>query len=113
MIEFDIEHNNVWNETWETKTCNLQENLELFRKSFVNAPKLIPIYSHRYLISGSNSSIVISIHQTDMIVYGENLAIYLQYEFLRDDLDIQYDEVIGDYYLTKIPHIPFYSNYIN
>ena len=46
--------------------------------------KLLPIFSHRYLVCDENreSSVVLSIVGTDAIVYGEALIEYLQAEFL-------------------------------
>lgn len=45
---------------------------------------LVPIFSHRYIICGTDpgKSIVLSIVGTDAIVYGNSLRTYLQAEFL-------------------------------
>ena len=47
---------------------------------------LVPIFSHRYIICGSdlNKSSVLSIVGTDAVVYGDSLRSYLQVEFLLD-----------------------------
>jgi hypothetical protein len=49
--------------------------------------KLLPIYSHRYLVCSDNNktSVVLSIMGTDAIVYGASLAEYLLVEFLPKD----------------------------
>ena len=45
---------------------------------------LVPIFSHRYIICGTDlgKSIVLSIKGADAIVYGDSLTTYLQTEFL-------------------------------
>jgi hypothetical protein len=47
---------------------------------------LVPIFSHRYIVCGTDpgKSIVLSIVGTDAIVYGDSLRTYLQAEFLSN-----------------------------
>ena len=47
--------------------------------------QLVPIYSHRYVVCGSDrtSGVVLSVEGTDTIVYGDTLRSYLEVEFLR------------------------------
>ena len=49
------------------------------------AANLVPIFSHRYIVCGSDpdNSVVLSIVGTDAIVYGDSLRTYLQKEFLH------------------------------
>ena len=66
-----------------------------------NIPKIIPIYSHRYVISDNNVEYpVISIHQTDVIYYGANLLEYFENEFNKT------------YNISKINKITFWSDII-
>ncbi len=46
-------------------------------------PKLIPIYSHRYIPSSLNEigNPVYSVHQTDIIYYGKDLWDYFNIAF--------------------------------
>lgn len=46
---------------------------------------LLPIYAHRYVVCGPDPemSAVVSIMETDAIVYGDDLSDYLQAEFLH------------------------------
>lgn len=111
-IEFDIQHNNCWPANWGKKPSSLPEKIDRFRSVYATAVKLIPIYGHRALISNFESSIVLSVHQTDIIVYGYNLAVYLQHEFLRDELQIKYSDAVGGCYSTVVPTIPFWSSFI-
>lgn len=50
------------------------------------APKLIPIYSHRYMpmIDNENPPII-SIHGSDVIYYGEDLQDFFKVEFGEKD----------------------------
>lgn len=48
-------------------------------------PKLIPLYGHRYMISGDSNGVVISFHgPLDTILYADNLRDYLYKEFGGD-----------------------------
>jgi len=107
-IEFDIKHNSVWNATWGSKSDEVEKKLANFRKVYTNAQKLYPIFGHRALVSNFPHSIVISVHQTDIIVYGYNLAVYLQHEFLKDAVK----DPVKDSYSTIVPKISFWSQWI-
>jgi len=82
-ICFDIEQNDFWLEEWGLKPANLSDACELARKEVVKAPTLIPIYSHRYIPDNPPliGNPIFSIHQTDIIYYGYNLASYFVAEF--------------------------------
>lgn len=47
------------------------------------APRLLPIYSHRYLLAEPcrAGNPVFSVYQSDIIVYGTDLRTYLLHEF--------------------------------
>jgi hypothetical protein len=49
--------------------------------------KLVAFCGHRFVVCSEDptASLVLSIHQTDAIVYGDSLFEYLQNEFLRPD----------------------------
>lgn len=59
----------------------LDQGFELERSA-----NLVPIFSHRYLVCGSDpdKSVVLSIVGTDAIVYEDSLRTYLQKEFLHN-----------------------------
>ena len=97
-ICFDIEHNDFWWEEWGLKPEDLNEAFEVARREIAKAPKLIPIFSHRYIPDEPHlaGNPVFSVHQTDIIYYGSNLANYLANEFssheeqhLPDDADVR------------------------
>jgi hypothetical protein len=53
------------------------------RRHLAQAPKMIPVYAHRYLPAGCGSygHPVLSIYQTDIIIYGTDLAAHIDREF--------------------------------
>jgi hypothetical protein len=59
----------------------------LAEQGFALSPeaRLMPIFSHRYVVCETNldSSVVLSIHGADAIVYGNNLQEYLTKEFSK------------------------------
>lgn len=89
-IEFDVVHNDVWLESWGEQPSDSTERKMLVTELVLEAPVLIPIYSHRGIPNEplETGNPVFSIVQTDIIVYGPNLADYLRAEFgpnrLRD-----------------------------
>ena len=67
-------------------TADRPQIVEVLRMDGFDLPddaSLLPFYSHRYVVCGSNreSSPVLSIHGTDAILYGEDLRQYLRIEF--------------------------------
>ncbi|WP_214481728.1 SMI1/KNR4 family protein [Bacillus sp. SM2101] len=83
-IIFDIEHNHFWIKEWGNIPDSLQGAIKIATLHYHKAPKLIPVYSHRYISSEpiENWNPIMSVYQTDIIYYGENLSSYLQKEFI-------------------------------
>ena len=82
-VLFDIEHNDFWLDEWGCQPDSLEEALCTGSNLIAAAPKLIPIYSHRMMPDEPHlpGNPVFSVHQTDIIRYGFNLADYLRHEF--------------------------------
>ena len=83
-ILYDVKHNNFWFEDWKEKPENFEQQRKIVVRFYREYPKLIPIYSHRYIptkpcLSGNP---VFSVYQTDIIYYGYDLAQYFAHEFL-------------------------------
>jgi hypothetical protein len=65
-------------------------------------PKLIPIFSHRYVVSGKDADYpIISVYQTDIIYYGSNLLEYFKHEFNHT------------HNITNVKEIPFWNQIID
>jgi hypothetical protein len=79
---FDIEHG-LWLSSWGAKPPTLERRGQRLRELLVQAPKLIPIYEHRYLLAEpcQPGNPVLSVGQSDIIVYGSDLRDYLLWEF--------------------------------
>jgi hypothetical protein len=82
-IAFDIENNVFWLDEWGARPDKLEEALAIAQRAVADAPRLIPIYSHRYLpgeplLAGNP---ILSVYQTDIIYYGHDLWDYFVNEF--------------------------------
>ncbi len=94
-----------WNDDWGDKLGNADAIREIVRSKLATAPKLVPIYAHRYvpMIAGKGQP-VFSVHGIDVIVYGKSLDDYLEIEFAgkgRPPLDV-----------ADVCHVPFWSEVI-
>lgn len=81
-ILFDVEHG-FWLEEWGPHPRTLAEATEVIDGLMREAPKLVPVYGHRMMPDEPHEAgnPVFSVHQTDIIHYGFDLADYLRCEF--------------------------------
>ena len=71
-----------WCDDWGGKPEDREKMVEEVRARLKEAPKLLPIYTHRYIpIVLDENPPVISIHGVDIIYYGQNLKDYFKIEF--------------------------------
>ena len=103
---FDIEHNSFWYGGWGVKPLGLYEAKELCKIKYLEVPTLIPIYSHRYVPAYTQEygNPIFSVHQTDIIYYGENLEEYFKVEFN--------DKFHSEMNYEKIKHIKFWTEIV-
>ena len=80
---FDVQHNALWHPSWGQRPADTGQAVKTARQHLGRAPKMIPVYEHRYLPAGwgTYGHPVLSIYQTDIIVYGTDLADYINQEF--------------------------------
>lgn len=105
---FDIHNDSFWREQWGRKPENTLEMEEIATIAYRDAPKLIPIYAHRFIPSSPNEegNPIFSVHQTDIIHYGYDLISYFANEFFL----ILPEDII----LAQEPKfIPFWSEVMN
>ena len=78
---FDVEHGLWWPE-WGEMPSDLLVRRERFKEIFARAPKLIPVYGHRYIPEEPHEegNPIFSVWQMDVICYGANLADYIEQE---------------------------------
>ena len=105
---FDIEYNGFWVENWGGEVDNnIETRKSVFLEKYYKAPKLIPIYGHRYMPDINAKNIpILSVMQSDIIIYGENLEDYFKREFILSNkpqldnykYDIEFWSDIINYY---------------
>lgn len=93
--------NGFWPRTWGQRPNDQAEALAVARRRLESVPKLIPVFSHRYLPAAPapNSAPVFSVYQTDVVYYGNDLADYLDNEF----------GITKPWTPRPTAHIPFWS----
>ncbi|HEY1584990.1 MAG TPA: SMI1/KNR4 family protein [Polyangia bacterium] len=80
---FDVEENAFWLDRWGPKPTDLGEAFAVVARALKTAPKLIPIFSHRYIPDRPQleGNPIFSVYQGDIITYGGDLETYLGNEF--------------------------------
>lgn len=80
---FDIKNNAFWLEEWGIQPSGIDTQEAIMETALAQQPKLIPIYSHRYIASEPQEigNPVFSVYQTDIIPYGMDLMDYFSNEF--------------------------------
>jgi hypothetical protein len=87
-VVFDVEYNKFWLEEWGPRPDSLVEAMRIASDLVEAAPKLIPIYSNGMLPDEPHveGNPIFSVHQTDIIVYGYDIADYLRAVFKLPDV---------------------------
>ncbi|MFD7559734.1 hypothetical protein ACFV9E_35090 [Streptomyces sp. NPDC059835] len=82
-VLFDVERNGFWHPAWPPRQAITSHPLEVARRELATVPQLVPVFGHRYLpgTAGEWGHPVLSVHQTDIIFYGNDLADYVRREF--------------------------------
>ncbi len=114
---FDVAANGFWKKCFGPKTNNIENDENIVINYIKNAsneivPKLIPIYSQRYVPCYPDvmNMSVISVYLTDIRYYGYNLEDYFKNEF--DNIGI-YKEKSNINYEKKLVEIPFWTDIID
>lgn len=98
---WDVEHG-LWWPAWGTRPGGPGERAEVVRHALSRAPKLIPLFAHRFLPETPHeaSNPVFSMHGFDTIYYGANLAEYFE------------NETHGRHVVGPVRYIPFWSDLV-
>ncbi|MFF7179275.1 hypothetical protein [Streptomyces sp. NPDC008121] len=82
-VLFDVEHAAFWHPAWPSRPAETSQALRVAGTELASVPQLVPVYGHRYLpgTAGEHGHPVLSVHQTDVILYGNDLADYIHHEF--------------------------------
>lgn len=104
---FDVEHNGLWHPSWGQRPADISQALSTAREYLSQAPKMIPVYAHRYLPAGRGAygHPVLSIYQTDIIFYGTDLANYIDREFTAPGMPFSPD-------WSPPPMVSFWSEFL-
>jgi hypothetical protein len=80
---FDVERNGFWLPEWGPRPKLLADAFRIATEKIAEAPKLIPIYSHRFIPEEPQEAgnPIFSIYQMDIIYYGFDLEDHLRHEF--------------------------------
>jgi hypothetical protein len=106
-VLFDVGHNALWPPSWGQRPAGLSQALSTARQHLIRAPAMIPVYGHRYRPAGRGTygHPVLSIYQADIIIYGTDLADYIDHEFTHPDRPIGPD-------WTPPPMVSFWSEFV-
>ena len=82
-VLFDVEHNAFWMDDWAARPSGMAAAISTARRHLDGAPRMIPVFGHRYLPAGPGTfgHPVLSMYQADVIYYGADLADYIAREF--------------------------------
>jgi len=82
-VLFDVASNEFWPSSWGERPSKLKSALEIAERHLAVWPKLVPLFSHRFMPAAPSmpGAPVLSVYQTDVIFYGPNLLDYVRAEF--------------------------------
>ena len=100
-VVFDV-GNGFWPASWGVEPSGRAARERLGGTHLQRVPKLVPLFSHRYLTADPEfaPSPVFSVHQTDVIYYGDNVLDYVAHEF----------KVPPRHPSPNRTHVPFWSD---
>ena len=96
-----------WLDTWGSRPADLNEARNIARAKVDEAPRLIPVAGYCYIPAEPElpGNPVFSVHDTDIIYYGDDLSTYLRLEFKR----LSYADAVHD----SVRRIRFWSDLVD
>jgi hypothetical protein len=82
-VVFDVSANSYWRPEWGDRPAEPEKAEARARAELAEVPSLVPVFSHRFMPiePHEEGNPVFSVSQTDVIVFGNDLAGYLAKEF--------------------------------
>jgi hypothetical protein len=80
-VLFDVGENAFWYEGWGPEPARKEDAVAVARRYLMTVPRMVPLYAHRYLPAGLTGHPVLSIYQTDIVTYGDDLRDWIGREF--------------------------------
>ncbi|MET9224815.1 hypothetical protein [Lentzea sp. NPDC003310] len=79
----EVRSGDHWNAIWGERPTSSDDAVALARRAMRDVPRLVPVYGHRFLPAGRGTSgfPVLSAWGTDIVIYGLDLADYVDQEF--------------------------------
>ena len=111
-VLFDVAHDQFWHPDWGLRPSAGNAAVELARTHLRSVPQLLPVFGHRFLPPGAGRppSAVMSVHQSDVIFYGDDLYEWVAMEFIWSSEERQsYARTPS----TTRPVIPFWTDVVN
>lgn len=105
-VLFDVAENDFWYEGWGPRPSSPPAAVVAARGFLLTAPRMIPLYSHRYLPAGMTGHPVLSIYQTDVIHYGNDIEDWLRREFRLGGGEAEAEAA------AKRPTVPFWRDLV-
>lgn len=101
--------NQFWLKSWGPNPDSDEEKTHIFSTWLKKAPRLIPIFSHRFVVSDNTlkDKPVLSVMGSDTIIYGWDLRLYLLNELTEHLglLELVYDETDKCYYSEPVKEL--------
>ncbi len=112
---FDVERNDLWLNSWGVRPNDAGDRQQRLSTLVREAPALIPIFAHRYLLGVPvrAGNPILSVHQSDIILYGSNIRNYLiaeLSELLGFDQQNAWRKAVEG---VSIESIPFWGEIMN
>lgn len=81
---FDVRHSDFWPASWGRRPSGAAAE-DVARQRIARLPRLVPVFGHRFTPAAPTvrPAPVFSVHQSDVIYYGADLADYFDREFNR------------------------------
>ncbi len=116
-ILFDVEQNDLWLEDWGPRPDDEAARGDGVARRLAEAPTLIPLHGHRYLVEGLELSPapVLSVVQSDVILYATSIEHCLAADFpaLCDGLDPgPVDPALQRLQCERLAEVPFWGGFL-
>jgi hypothetical protein len=100
----DMPEEVYWCDEWGEEPEDEKYLKEEVIKQLSKAPKLLPIFSHRYMpMILENNPPIISVHGVDIIYYGKDIEDYFEVEFgNKDQSEIEFNKIKPIQFWTDI-----------
>lgn len=85
-LSYEVLHNNVWKSGWGRKPVTKYGQKQQIEHLIAQAPKLIPIYDHRFLLTEpyQEGNPIVSIRQSGIVIHAPDLYTF----FCKDFADL-------------------------